>query len=81
VPGVAGWVSLAAAPSFAIMAVMTGVSGGGAPELLCSATHAGSALSGMVPMYLLMAAFHSAPWLKLVTCRRNAARQVLQIDL
>jgi hypothetical protein len=27
----------------------------------------------MVPMYLLMSAFHSAPWLKLVTGRRNGA--------
>ena len=26
-----------------------------------------SPLSGMVPMYLLMSAFHSAPWLKLIS--------------
>jgi len=26
-------------------------------------------LGGMVPMYLLMSAFHSAPWLKLIAGR------------
>jgi hypothetical protein len=28
----------------------------------------------MVPMYLLMTAFHSAPWLKLISGRRSGAR-------
>ena len=28
-----------------------------------------SHLGGMVPMYLLMSAFHSAPWLKLIVGR------------
>jgi hypothetical protein len=27
----------------------------------------------MVPMYLLMSAFHSAPWLKLIAGRRSGA--------
>lgn len=66
--GAAGWLSLAAAPTFAIMALMTAVIGGGAPEALCSSA---SPLSGMVPMYLLMSAFHSAPWLKLIAKRRR----------
>ena len=56
---------LAASPTFAVMAVLTGVLGGGPAEMLCSAAH-GSALSGMVTMYLLMSAFHIAPWLKLI---------------
>ena len=30
-------------------------------------------LGGMVPMYLLMSAFHLAPWLKLISGRRNIA--------
>jgi hypothetical protein len=64
--------SLAAAPTFAIMALLTGALGGGAAEMLCSAAHA-SPLSGMVPMYLLMSAFHSAPWLKLLCSRRGGA--------
>lgn len=55
---------LAAAPTFALMALLTVVLGSGSPDALCSGT---SPLSGMVPMYLLMSAFHSAPWLKLMS--------------
>jgi hypothetical protein len=58
------WLNLAAAPAFATMALMTVCLGGGA-EPLCSAH--GSLMSGMVPMYLLMSAFHSAPWLRLIS--------------
>ena len=68
--GAAGWLGLAAAPTFAIMALLTGV-GGGPPDMLCSAVQDASPLSGMVPMYLLMSAFHSAPWLKLISSRRT----------
>jgi hypothetical protein len=64
------WLGLAAAPAFAIVALLTGVLGGGPQDVLCSAAHA-SPLSGMVPTYLLMSAFHSAPWLKLVSSRRS----------
>jgi hypothetical protein len=63
----ADWLGLAAAPAFATMALMTVCLGGGA-EPLCSAQH-GSLWSGMVPMYLLMGAFHSAPWLRLISRR------------
>jgi hypothetical protein len=59
---------LAAAPTFAIMALLTGVFGGGSPDALCS-TASASPLGGMVPMYLLMSAFHLAPWLKLISSR------------
>jgi hypothetical protein len=62
------FLTLAAAPTFAIMALLTGVLGAGSPEALCSIMGA-SPLSGMVPMYLLMSAFHSAPWLKLISSR------------
>ena len=72
--GVAEWLCLAATPTFAIMALLTGVLGGGPMDMLCSAAHA-SPLSGMVPMYLLMSAFHSAPWLKLISGRRCAVRR------
>jgi hypothetical protein len=61
---------LAAAPTFAIMAVLTGVLGSGSPDALCSIAST-SPLSGMVPMYLLMSAFHSASWLRLVSGRRS----------
>ena len=71
--GAADWLCLAAAPTFAIMALLTSVVGGDRLDVLCSAAHA-SPLGGMVPMYLLMSAFHSAPWLKLMSRRRSAVR-------
>jgi hypothetical protein len=72
--GAADWLCLAAAPTFAIMALFTGILGGGSPDMLCSAQDA-SPLSGMASMYLLMSAFHSAPWLKLISRRRSGARR------
>ena len=70
--GMADWLSLAAAPTFAIMALLTGVLGGGPLDALCSAAQ--SSLSGMIPMYVLMSAFHLAPWLRLVSRRAHAWR-------
>jgi hypothetical protein len=66
--GAAGWLGLAAAPTFAVMALLSCVSGGDA-DMMCSAAHGASPLSGMVPMYVLMSAFHSAPWLKVISRR------------
>jgi hypothetical protein len=43
--------------------VLASVSGGNA-DMMCTAAHDASPLGGMVPMYVLMSAFHSAPWLK-----------------
>jgi hypothetical protein len=63
--GVARWLCLAASPTFALMAVLTAVAGGGPMEMLC-ASGRGAPLSGMVPMYLLMSAFHAPPWLRLL---------------
>jgi hypothetical protein len=73
--GAADWVCLAAAPTFAIMAFLTGVLGGGPQDMLCASAQDASPLSGMVPMYMLMSAFHSAPWLKLISNWRRGARQ------
>ena len=70
--GAADFLYLAAAPTFAIMALLTSVLGGGSLDALCSGA---SPLSGMVPMYLLMSAFHLAPWLKLISHRRSGARR------
>ena len=71
--GAADWLSLAAAPTFAIMAFMTGVRSSGSHDLFCAAVQDASPLSGMVWMYLLMSAFHSAHWLKLIAGRRSGA--------
>jgi hypothetical protein len=73
--GAADWPSLAAAPAFAVMALLTGVLGGGPLDMLCSAAEHTSPLSGMIPMYLLMSAFHSPPWLKLISGRGNGTRR------
>jgi hypothetical protein len=62
---IARWLHLAAAPTFAVMALSTLVLDGGPPNAFC-AVAGGSALNGMAPMYLLMALFHLTPWLKLV---------------
>jgi len=70
--GAADWLYLAAAPTFAIMALLTAVLGGGSP--LCSVASA-SPLTGMVPMYLLVSAFHLPPWLKLISGRRGRVRR------
>ncbi len=70
--GVADWLCLAATPTFALMTLLTDVLGGGPMDVLCAAEH-GSPLDGMAPMYLLMSAFHSPPWLKLISGRRRAS--------
>jgi hypothetical protein len=67
-PVIARWLSLAGTPTFATMALLTSLLGGPPDDLLCSAGH-GSPLTGMIPMYLLMSAFHLAPWLKLISGR------------
>ena len=64
--GAADWLSLAAAPTFAVMALLTAIGGSGPLDVLCSSA---SALGGMVPMYVLMSAFHLAPWLRLISRR------------
>jgi hypothetical protein len=74
--GAADWLCLAAAPTFAIMALLTGVLGGGQMAMMCSTAPDASPLSGMAAMYLLMSAFHSTPWLRLISRRRSGARQL-----
>jgi len=69
----ANGLALAASPTFAAMALLTGAMGGGQAAMVCSAADA-SPLSGMATMYLLMSAFHIAPWLKLI--RAGARRSV-----
>jgi hypothetical protein len=66
----ADWLGLAAAPSFATMALMTICLGGGM-EPLCLESGHGSLMSGMIPMYLIMSAVHMGPWLRLITGGKN----------
>ncbi|MGE0750083.1 MAG: hypothetical protein AB7K64_05790 [Variibacter sp.] len=65
----AAWLPYAAAPTFALMALATALSG--ASGMLCTSAHAASPLTGMAAMYLLMSAFHCAPWLRLISRRRG----------
>jgi hypothetical protein len=63
----AKWLRFAAAPTFMIMTLLPVVLDSGPPNAICLATgHA--RFGGMATMYLLMAVFHSAPWLRLI-CR------------
>ncbi|HTQ33316.1 MAG TPA: hypothetical protein VMI30_04020 [Stellaceae bacterium] len=61
------WLCLAAAPSFALMALLAvGFAGDVQPNFFCSAVRHASPLSGMALMYVLMSTFHLPPWLRLI---------------
>ena len=66
--GLARWLAFAASPTFAAMALQTLASSAGSMDAICAAGRL-SPLSGMAPMYLLMSAFHSGPWLGLIPRR------------
>ncbi len=70
--GVADWLGLAAAPTFALMALLTALDG--PTDMLCSAAQEAPPLHGMALMYLLMSAFHLGPWLRLISSRRAQRR-------
>jgi hypothetical protein len=63
-PGTAGWLGLAAAPTFAVMALVSAIHGNGSFDAFCSAMHGSSPLTGMAAMYALMSLFHAGPWLR-----------------
>lgn len=65
----AAGLSLAAAPVFALLALL---SGSGGADILCM--HAASPLGGMGLMYGLMSVVHLAPWLRLVSHKRTDCR-------
>ena len=69
--GIADWLCLAAAPTFALMALLACIQGGDA-AMLCMGDNA-SPLTSMAAMYLLMSAFHLAPWLRVMSGRQARA--------
>ncbi|RHW18109.1 hypothetical protein D1610_06375 [Sphingomonas gilva] len=71
----AGWLVLAASPTFALMALLTATLGGGPADMLCSAAHGASPFGRMALMYALMSVFHAAPWLRRLSTRRARTRQ------
>ncbi|MFC3324394.1 hypothetical protein [Mesorhizobium cantuariense] len=64
--GITDWLCLAAAPTFALMALLSCLQGGDA-AMLCMGS---SPLTGMPAMYLLMSAFHLVPWLRVISGRQ-----------
>jgi hypothetical protein len=67
----ADWLDLAAAPTFALMALLSGVVAGGPMDMLCPAVHGTALLGSMVLMYGLMSVFHLASWLRWIGRRRG----------
>ncbi|MCR6498261.1 hypothetical protein MUO32_04360 [Shinella sp. CPCC 101442] len=57
------WPGLAASPTFAVMALISVFDT--PPVAICGTGTDLSPISSMTAMYLLMALFHLAPWLKL----------------
>ncbi|WP_027052398.1 hypothetical protein [Mesorhizobium erdmanii] len=64
--GIADWLCLAAAPTFAVMALLSCLQGSDA-SMMCMGA---SPLTSMAAMYLLMSAFHLAPWLRVISGRQ-----------
>jgi len=65
--GAAGWLALAASPTFALMAWIAG--NDAAPMAFCSSGSSISPIGGMTAMYVLMSLFHLSPWLELASSR------------
>lgn len=63
--------SMAAAPTFALITAVTMSTGDGYAESLCTQAALVSPLSGMATMYLLMTLFHLKPWLRLTSVRER----------
>ena len=70
-PRFAAWLALGAAPTFAVMGLVTALPHAGPMSMTCP-TAFESPLNGMGAMYLLMSAFHLPPWLTRFSRRRAA---------
>ena len=68
--GAAGWLALAASPTFALMAWIA--ANDAHPIAFCSAGSSILPIDGMTAMYVLMSLFHLSPWLKLARGRPAA---------
>jgi hypothetical protein len=66
----ASLLSLAAAPTFAVMALWSAVAGVPA-DMMCSSGSSALSLNSMAAMYVLMSVFHVSPWLTLLSNWRN----------
>lgn len=62
----AAWLTIAAAPTFAAMAISTTFA---TESMGAICGNAPSSLAGMTSMYLLMSLFHASPWLELMGYR------------
>ncbi|MFO1049783.1 MAG: hypothetical protein U1E52_18030 [Geminicoccaceae bacterium] len=71
-PGTAQSLSLAAAPTFAVMALFASNADHDSMGMICASGQAWSSVDGMSAMYLLMSAFHLPAWLRLVVGERNS---------
>jgi hypothetical protein len=60
------WLYLAATPVFALMALLTAFLGAAPGDVFCGSGQGALSLTGMVPMYALMSAFHATPWIRLI---------------
>jgi len=69
----AGWLGLAATPTFAILTLWTGLFV--QPDMLCMGKQDSLPLNGMALMYASMSVFHATPWLRLIGARKNGARR------
>jgi hypothetical protein len=58
---IADWLCLAAAPVFAVMALLSAITGGA--DMICSSQSA-LPVDSMTMMYLIMAIFHLPSWLR-----------------
>jgi hypothetical protein len=65
--GAAGWLGLAASPTFALMAWIA--ANDASPIPLCASGSGILPIGRMTAMYLLMSLFHLSPWLKLASGR------------
>ena len=66
----ARWLTLAASPTFALMAWTAAKAA--TPVALCSSDQTMGPIGDMTTMYLLMSLFHLTPWLKLASGRPRA---------